>query len=82
MISFKLAIVFFIALALPVLPLPAEAQWIKYPTPGIPRTADGKANLSAPAPRTADGKPDLSGLWRAENAASDVSDKAVQAIKA
>ena len=40
------------------------AQWLKQPTPGIPRTADGKPNLSAPAPRTADGTPDLSGLWR------------------
>ena len=41
----------------------ASAQWIRYPTPGIPRTPDGKPNLSAPLPRTADGKPDLSGLW-------------------
>jgi hypothetical protein len=41
----------------------SEAQWINYPTPGIPRLPDGKPNLSAPAPRTADGKPDLSGLW-------------------
>ncbi len=40
------------------------AQWLKQPTPGIPRTADGKANLSAPAPRLPDGKPDLSGLWQ------------------
>jgi hypothetical protein len=39
------------------------AQWIDHPTPGIPRTPDGKPNLSAPAPRTADGKPDLSGIW-------------------
>jgi hypothetical protein len=39
------------------------AQWLHYPTPGIPRTPDGKPNLSAPAPRTADGKPDLSGIW-------------------
>src|SRR5712691_9234971 len=31
----------------------------------IPRTRDGKPNLSAPAPRT-NGKPDLSGLWQAE----------------
>src|SRR5262245_23541964 len=42
---------------------PLRAQWLKYPTPGIPRTADGKANFSAPAPRTSDGKPDFSGLW-------------------
>jgi len=47
---------------------PAVAQWINYPTPGIPRLADGKANLSAPAPRTADGKPDLSGIWAAGRA--------------
>jgi hypothetical protein len=41
----------------------ASAQWITQRTPGIPRTSDGKPNLSAPAPRTADGKPDLTGLW-------------------
>ena len=43
--------------------VPASAQWIKYPTPGIPRTPDGKPNLSAPAPKTRDGKPDFSGIW-------------------
>jgi uncharacterized protein DUF3471 len=42
-----------------------SAQWLTHPTPGIPRTADGKPNLSAPAPQTPDGKPDLSGLWHA-----------------
>ena len=41
-----------------------EAQWLNYPTPGIPRLTDGKPDLNAPAPRTADGKPDLSGMWR------------------
>jgi hypothetical protein len=42
---------------------PLAAQWLGHPTPGIPRTPDGKPNLAAPAPRGADGKPDLSGLW-------------------
>jgi hypothetical protein len=41
----------------------AYAQWLNYPTPGTPRTRDGKPNLTAPAPRVADGKPDLSGVW-------------------
>src|SRR5690348_926427 len=43
----------------------STAQWLHYPTPGIPRTPDGKPNLTAPAPRTPDGKPDLSGTWSA-----------------
>lgn len=42
------------------------AQWVSIPHPGIPRTADGRPDLKAPAPRAADGKPDLSGLWMAE----------------
>jgi hypothetical protein len=42
---------------------PAAAQWLNYKTPGMPRTKDGKPNLTAPAPRTAEGKPDLSGIW-------------------
>ncbi len=41
-----------------------DAQWIKLPTPGLPRLPDGKPDLAAPPPRTADGKPDFSGLWR------------------
>jgi hypothetical protein len=40
-----------------------SAQWLKHPTPGIPRLPDGKPNLAAPAPRTRSGKPDLSGIW-------------------
>jgi hypothetical protein len=39
------------------------AQWLDYPTPGVPRTPEGKPQLSAAAPRSADGKPDLSGMW-------------------
>ena len=40
-----------------------SAQWLKYPTSGVPRTADGKANLTAPTPRMPDGHPDFSGIW-------------------
>ena len=43
--------------------VPLAAQWLHYPTPGMPRTPDGKPNLSAPAPKMPDGKPDLSGIW-------------------
>jgi hypothetical protein len=43
------------------------AQWVKYPTPGVPKTAAGAPNLTAPAPKTADGKPDLSGIWITED---------------
>ena len=40
-----------------------SAQWPPYPTAGVPKTPDGKPDLTGPAPRTADGKPDLSGNW-------------------
>lgn len=52
---------------LSVLATPLSAQWVNHPTPGIPRTPDGKPNLTAPAPRTPDGKMDLSGLWQRTN---------------
>ena len=51
--------VFAIAIALLLLSAPLPAQWLNHPTPGIPRTANGKPNLAAPAPRN-----DLSGLWQ------------------
>jgi hypothetical protein len=41
-----------------------DAQWLNYPTRGVPRTLDGKPDLTAPAPRLPDGKPDLSGIWQ------------------
>jgi len=53
------------------IPFTASAQWLDYPTPGIPRTADGKADLKAPVPRTRDGKPDLSGMWFANVPSKD-----------
>src|SRR5262245_10569142 len=54
------------AAAVWLLPVSLCAQWLDFRTPGIPRTADGKPNLTAPAPRMPDGKPDLSGMWQAE----------------
>jgi hypothetical protein len=40
-----------------------SAQWPAYRVPGVPRAADGKPDLNAPAPRTHDGRPDLTGIW-------------------
>jgi hypothetical protein len=53
---------------------PLAAQWLSLPTPGIPRTADGKPNLSAPVPRIA-GRPDLTGLWRMKGTTGDLRDE-------
>jgi len=52
-----------VGLVLVMAPLLANAQWLHYPTPDVPRTA-GKPNLSAPAPRLPNGKPDFSGIWQ------------------
>lgn len=40
-----------------------SAQWLRTPTPNVPRRADGTPDLDAPPPKTADGHPDLSGVW-------------------
>src|SRR4026208_1038669 len=55
---------FLAAVALVMAATPAGAQWLDRKTPGIPRTPDGKPNLTAPAPRGPDGKPDFTGAWR------------------
>jgi hypothetical protein len=41
----------------------AGAQWLDYPTAGVPRLEDGSVDLDAPAPRTPNGKPDFAGIW-------------------
>ena len=47
-----------------IVPDLVHAQWLNYPSAGIPRIPDGKPNLSAAAPRLAGGRPDFSGVWR------------------
>ncbi|HEX6999519.1 MAG TPA: hypothetical protein VF322_15370 [Gammaproteobacteria bacterium] len=63
------------ALVLLAAAAPVAAQWLTLRTPGIPRTADGAPDLSAPAPRTADGRPELTGLWRVVDVSGDLRDE-------
>ena len=63
-----------ILIALLAAPVFVRAQWLNHPTPGIPRTPDGKPNLVARTPRAADGRPNLSGLWQTESAPPELLD--------
>ena len=42
-----------------LLAVPVAAQWLNLPTPGVPRTRDGKPDLTASAPKAPGGKPDF-----------------------
>src|ERR1700733_6585071 len=66
-----------ILIALGAAPALVHAQWLNHATPGIPRTADGKPNLSARTPRAADGKPDLSGLWQTNSAPPEILERLI-----
>src|SRR4051812_11919542 len=62
----KTALIFGAAVLI-LLSVPVRAQWVKVSPAAVPRTPDGKPDLSAPAPRLPDGRPDLSGVWRSDN---------------
>lgn len=59
----KIAILALAAMGFAATPAVMRAQWPLFASPAVPKTADGKPDLTAPAPRTAAGKPDLTGLW-------------------
>jgi hypothetical protein len=43
-----------------------DAQWLDFREPGVPRTPDGRADMTAPTPKAPDDHPDLSGVWMHE----------------
>lgn len=76
------AISFLVAIFAIAICVPANAQWLNLPTPGLPRLPDGQPDLAAPAPRTPDGKPDLSGLWHNETGTRYYNDITVDLAEA
>jgi hypothetical protein len=54
-------------------------QWINEPARGVPRTPDGKPNLTAPA-RRMNGKPDFTGIWQTDMAAPGEIEKIIPTI--
>lgn len=70
----------FFGVAATLLSLHSQAQWFDYPTPGIPRDADGSPDMDAPAPRTETGRPDLSGIWVAADRLEDQCDPGEECI--
>src|SRR5215510_11953924 len=60
-----------LAIVLLTMAAPAGAQWLNYPTPGLPRLPNGMPDLAAPPARTADGRIDLSGIWIKDAATLD-----------
>jgi hypothetical protein len=51
------------AAAVVALTVTLGAQWPSYPSSLIPRTADGRPDMTAPPPRTSAGRIDFTGLW-------------------
>ena len=51
------------AVMIAALSVSVSAQWPRREPPAVPKGADGRVNLVAPAPRAPDGKPDLGGIW-------------------
>src|SRR5438034_1365069 len=52
---------------------PAFAQWLDFPNAGIPRTTDGKPDLSVPTPRRPDGMGYSIGKWEGDDFAVETA---------
>ena len=70
-----------IAVAMLVTSIPAAAQWLRHPTPGIPRTADGRPDLRAPAPITEGVRVDLGVLAAGLESRASRLDDALSSVR-